>query len=94
MIYAAGNDGDIWEGELGTCSVGSPAISKNGLAVGASSSGPTRQTLTTSDGDTYTSAMSAEAADIDTMAYFSARGPTLDGRIKPDVVAPGDQVGA
>lgn len=32
-------------------------------------------------------------ADIDTMAFFSSYGPTMDGRIKPDVVAPGDQVG-
>lgn len=28
--------------------------------------------------------------DIDTVSYFSSKGPTIDGRIKPDVVAPGD----
>jgi hypothetical protein len=27
-----------------------------------------------------------------TVAYFSSRGPTLDQRIKPDLVAPGDGV--
>ncbi|CAM9966840.1 unnamed protein product [Scytosiphon promiscuus] len=31
-------------------------------------------------------------ADMNTVAFFSSYGPTLDGRIKPDVVAPGDQV--
>lgn len=30
--------------------------------------------------------------DIDTVSYFSSKGPTVDGRIKPDVVAPGDPV--
>lgn len=28
--------------------------------------------------------------DVDTVSYFSSKGPTIDGRIKPDVVAPGD----
>lgn len=28
--------------------------------------------------------------DIDTVSYFSSKGYTNDGRIKPDVVAPGD----
>lgn len=35
---------------------------------------------------------SEDPADIDTVAYFSSYGPTADLRIKPDVVAPGDQV--
>lgn len=35
---------------------------------------------------------SLNEADIDTMAFFSSYGPTLDARIKPEVVAPGDQV--
>ena len=26
------------------------------------------------------------------MSYFSSRGPTGDGRIKPDVVAPGEKI--
>ncbi|CAM9531925.1 unnamed protein product, partial [Sphacelaria rigidula] len=29
---------------------------------------------------------------IDTVAYYSSYGLTLDARIKPEVVAPGDQV--
>lgn len=35
---------------------------------------------------------SSIGADIDTVAYFSSFGPTDDGRIKPEVVAPGDRV--
>lgn len=28
--------------------------------------------------------------EYDTVSYFSSKGPTVDGRIKPDIVAPGD----
>lgn len=28
--------------------------------------------------------------DIGTVSYFSSKGPTVDGRIKPDIVAPGE----
>lgn len=30
--------------------------------------------------------------DMNTMSDFSSAGPTLDGRIKPDVIAPGQWV--
>ncbi|RLB35454.1 MAG: hypothetical protein DRH12_16680, partial [Deltaproteobacteria bacterium] len=35
----------------------------------------------------------ATNSDTDSMTFFSSWGPTDDGRIKPDVVAPGDEVG-
>lgn len=56
--------------------VGSPAISKNGIAVGASQS---------TGKDIYTGAM----LGADYLACFSSRGPAEDGRMKPDIVAPG-----
>lgn len=59
------------------------------LSIGASSSGTTRITTTDADGKEYDG---GEYADIDTVAYFSSYGPTTDERIKPEVVAPGDQV--
>lgn len=31
-------------------------------------------------------------ADIDTVSFFSSYGPTPDSRIKPELVAPGEQV--
>ena len=33
-----------------------------------------------------------ETYSIDSLAYFSSRGPTADGRIKPDIVAPGHAI--
>ncbi|CAM9167076.1 unnamed protein product [Ectocarpus fasciculatus] len=117
LIFAVGNDGgyeDIPNREA--CTIGSPALGKNSLAVGATSSGPSRGTLTGDDGNLVyeelgltdyspegypwiclvpflgTPSASTEPAGVDTVAYFSSQGPTLDGRIKPDVVAPGDQV--
>lgn len=81
LIFAAGNSGQSSE-----CTIGSPATSKNVLAVGATLSGNTRlnaEEIFYPGGD---------EADIDTVAFFSSSGPTLDGRIKPEVVAPGDMV--
>lgn len=68
----------------------SPAIAKNVLAVGASTSGAGRLSWTGEDGKVTNGTNRVQ--DIDTVAYFSSFGPTLDGRIKPEVVAPGDLV--
>jgi subtilisin family serine protease len=57
-VVAAGNSGPY------TFSVGTPAVAKKAITVGAT---------TKTDG----------------IASFSSRGPTLDWRIKPDVLAPG-----
>ncbi len=59
----------------GPQTIGSPAVAKNVIATGASQS--TRiDSLIYEDGP-------------DAMADFSSRGPCEDGRIKPDLVAPG-----
>lgn len=68
---------------------------QNVLAIGSTSSGETRLTTTAlaSDrvpGTIYNSG--DELADINTISAFSSYGPTTDGRIKPEVVAPGDEV--
>ncbi|MDB6053027.1 MAG: hypothetical protein JWN25_550, partial [Verrucomicrobiales bacterium] len=55
--------------------VGSPAVGKNVIASGAS------------DNDRPDFIIYADG--IDAIADFSSRGPAEDGRIKPDVVAPG-----
>lgn len=44
---------------------------------------------TTSAQSTSKNAIIVGASDANTVAFFSSRGPTYDGRIKPDVVAPG-----
>ncbi|CAN0454006.1 unnamed protein product, partial [Scytosiphon promiscuus] len=89
VVVAAGNDGDIEDGRT-VCTMNSPAIGKNALAVGATSSGETRLTKTSADGDRADGTNGY--ADVDTVAVFSSYGPTQDGRIKPEVVAPGDAV--
>ncbi|CAM9283376.1 unnamed protein product [Chrysoparadoxa australica] len=82
ILVAGGNCGDISSGceSFGTALYGqgsilSPGLAKNVLTVGASES----------------SASEAGLADnISEVAYFSSQGPLVDdGRIKPDVVAPG-----
>ncbi len=55
--------------------IGSPAVGKNVIATGASQNNRLEMLLYT-DG-------------VDAMADFSSRGPAADGRIKPDVTAPG-----
>ena len=59
----------------GTQTMGSPAVAKNVIATGASEND--RLDLYIYD------------SGIDALADFSSRGPCEDGRIKPDVVAPG-----
>ncbi|MCK4758249.1 MAG: right-handed parallel beta-helix repeat-containing protein [Thermoplasmata archaeon] len=75
IVFAAGNSG--WGGgpaSYGT--IGSPAAAKNVIAVGASLN--------------YRPDIEGWPADsIDAIAGFSSRGPCEDGRIKPDIVAPG-----
>ncbi|MBW8864154.1 MAG: S8 family serine peptidase, partial [Verrucomicrobia bacterium] len=73
LEFSAGNAGP------GTQTIGSPASAKNVIATGASDNVP----------GTYAETYGLYADGIDTMADFSSRGPCTDGRIKPDVVAPG-----
>ena len=59
----------------GAQTLDSPAVGKNVIATGAS------------ENDRFDFFIYADGQD--TMADFSSRGPCEDGRIKPDVVAPG-----
>lgn len=59
----------------GVQTIGSPAVAKNVIATGASQN------------NRFDFIIYAEGEDA--MADFSSRGPAEDGRIKPDVVAPG-----
>lgn len=68
LLFAAGNDGH--PDSHGECSVITPATGKNVIAVGSSTSGPSRF---------------SSAPTIDQVSDFSGRGPLPDGRIKPDV---------
>ena len=80
-VYSAGN-----EGRSGRGTVGSPAASKNVLAVGAT------QNLRT-DKDTPEGVDGWwKTGDAKVTAEYSSRGPCKDGRIKPDVAAPGSAI--
>jgi uncharacterized repeat protein (TIGR01451 family) len=92
ILFAASNDGidSNANGVVDLYSLGSPASAKNCITVGASENnkpghgpwGGDDYPVSPIDGD--------DAADDPTgLAAFSSRGPALDGRTKPDIVAPG-----
>lgn len=65
--------------EFGT--LGAPAGAKNILSIGAGEN----------DVQTYPGQYQ-DSVDFNNLVYFSSRGPTPDGRFKPDVVCPGDNI--
>ncbi|MEP7339947.1 MAG: S8 family serine peptidase [Acidobacteriota bacterium] len=80
IVFAAGNDGS------GANTVGEPGTAKNIITAGASENvqafGAADQCGTTD----------AEANNANDIVGFSSRGPTADGRRKPELVAPGTHV--
>ncbi|MCK5608563.1 S8 family serine peptidase, partial [Candidatus Pacearchaeota archaeon] len=90
LVVAAGN----WRGFIGEAEprdyyeeVWSPGNAKNVITVGASDN-----YRPASEAILYGSEEAFSANDINEVASFSIRGPTADGRIKPDVVAPGSNI--
>jgi hypothetical protein len=78
-VFAAGNSG-----MSGAQTVGSPGTAKNVLTVGASEN---VRSPGIADGCGQSNANNA-----DDIANFSSRGPTADGRAKPDIIAPGTHI--
>lgn len=108
IAYAAGNAGiDLdRDGVVDLLSLDAPASAKNVLAVGASESGrpsgsggftartygntwPADYRVPPISTDLISSSPEGEPQGI---VAFSSRGPAADGRIKPDVVAPGADI--
>jgi subtilisin family serine protease len=94
IVFAAGNGGTDSDsnGVIDLGSLLSTGSAKNHISVGASENDRPDITYTWQDGMGYRSepfAGDAMADNPNGMAAFSSRGPTDDGRIKPDVVAPG-----
>ena len=96
ILFAAGNSGTDANsnGEVDDDSMGSPATSKNVLTVGASENN--RSTITSEWGAWWPGDYPQDPINSDKMANhsegmaaFSSRGPVDDGRLKPDVSAPG-----
>jgi hypothetical protein len=81
--HIGGNNGDAGSG-----TVGSPSTNKNGIAVGASLN-TLESTLEAWEYFGQVFPHSPDAFSEDSVAGFSAQGPTSDGRLKPDIHAPG-----
>jgi hypothetical protein len=108
VVFAAGNEGTDANanGVVDAGSIGSPGTAKNCITVGASenrrpdfryrsSSGlqfGTYGELWPEDYPVPPLANDRLANNEDGLAPFSSRGPTRDGRIKPDLVAPGTAI--
>jgi len=91
-LFAAGNSG-----RNGLLTAGTPSVAKNLMCIGASNNAERawaffRETLPLVAPD-RTCLIKLEGGKCgDNMAEFSGNGPTWDGRIKPDVSAPGSRI--
>ncbi|MFV0277416.1 MAG: S8 family serine peptidase, partial [Parahaliea sp.] len=100
VLFANGNDGSDADGDgsINLTSVSAPATAKNCISVGASENLRPAFNANTYGGwwpQDYPVAPHAAdpmANNPEQVAAFSSRGPTADGRIKPDVVAPGTYI--
>lgn len=77
LVVAAGNSGET--SITGQRTISSPSGAKNVISVGASLNAA----------DSFTEFSCPNIFNEHTVASFSSAGPTTDGRLKPDVVAPG-----
>src|SRR5467141_4033244 len=77
-------------GEVAVTSVAAEKAAQRGILVvtAAGNDGPGFRTLVTPGDADSVLTISAEDS-LGTIAFFSSRGPTADGRIKPDFTAPG-----
>jgi hypothetical protein len=106
ILFSAGNNGTDADGNgvIDPDSIGQPGTAKNVITVGASENlratgGYNPGGKCTSWGDCWPNDFGTPPLTNDTpsddangMAAFSSRGPTDDGRIKPDIVAPGTNI--
>jgi hypothetical protein len=77
VVVAAGNSGESTT--TGQRTISSPSGAKNVISVGAS----------LNSAASFTDYACTDIFNEHTVASFSSAGPTTDGRMKPDVVAPG-----
>ncbi len=80
ILFAAGNSGP------GATTTGAPGTGKNVITVGAADN---VQPFGGKDG---CGIADSSASSADDMASFSSKGPCADGRMKPDLVAPGTHI--
>lgn len=107
FVVAAGNNGKDFniDGVIESDSIGTPGTAKNVLTVGASENEhiPSTQSCSTSVPEQLcwisfgfvlptSLANDLTSNNRNGMAAWSSRGPTDDGRIKPEIVAPGTTI--
>lgn len=97
VCFSAGNEGEDRNenGVIDPRSITPPGTAKNCITIGATENDRPGFTLSYGDGFGYPAdpiASDGMANNPDGMVAFSSRGPTADGRIKPDVVAPGSYI--
>ncbi|MGZ3770558.1 MAG: S8 family serine peptidase, partial [Bdellovibrio sp.] len=103
ILFAAGNSGidKNKDGRIDANSMSSPGTAKNALTVGASENNvstggiqvPISKLRAAKDEWPAEPIYSDYVSNNENgMAMFSSRGPTTDGRTKPDIVAPGTNI--
>ncbi|NQZ02758.1 MAG: S8 family serine peptidase [Bdellovibrionales bacterium] len=102
ILFAAGNSGvdNDKDGRIDEGSVSSPGTAKNALTVGASENyllegGVQRPLGDLMGGEPWgTEPLASDTLSNNEngLAAFSSRGPTRDGRLKPELVAPGTNI--
>ncbi|HEY3266097.1 MAG TPA: S8 family serine peptidase [Armatimonadota bacterium] len=80
IVFSAGNAGP------GLRTMGTPGAGKNIISVGAT------ENVQAMGGADASGIGDTEANSANDMVSFSSRGPCADGRVKPDIVAPGTHV--
>jgi serine protease AprX len=103
ILFAAGNSGvdKNKDGRIDANSIGTPGTAKNALTVGASENLLSVGGIQKKIGELKPSPENWPSSpitdsrlsdDVNGIAMFSSRGPTADGRTKPDIVAPGTNI--
>ena len=84
---------EVLDGQTTVTAIAVNAAFENGMLVvtSAGNEGPEPSTMMTPADAPGALSVGAISLD-DELIYFSSRGPTADGRIKPDVMAPGGEV--
>ena len=99
ILFSAGNDGvdGDSDGEVDEDSLGAPATAKNVVTVAAGEND--RPSISSEWGAWWSTRYTVAPILADKMANtseglaaFSSRGPTDDGRLKPDITAPGSYI--